>query len=191
MQPVGTQPIETNRLILRRFQLGDAEPMFRNWATDPEVTRFLRWEPYQVVQEAEATISSWISEYASPYFLHWGICLKTDQTLIGSIGMVSHTECDQRAEIGFCIGKAWWGNDFMTEALRAVLSYGFYSVGYNRLEACHSILNPASGRVMEKAGMRMEGLLRQYYFCSSLGFQDCNLYARLKSDDQQDEARSL
>lgn len=181
MKLIGTQPLETERFLLRRFVPEDAEAMFRNWANDPEVTRYLRWEAYRSVDEAKETICTWLREYESPSFLHWAMCLKPGLEPIGSIGIVDRQAYDERAEIGYCIGRRWWGRGLTAEALRAVLAFGFEAAGYNRLSACHSLQNPASGRVMEKAGMLLEGTLRQYYRCSS-GFQDCRLYAMLRQD---------
>lgn len=185
---IGTQTIGTDRLILRRFTPDDAPQMYRNWACDPEVTRYLRWRPHANVTETENLLREWVDSYRDPGRYHWVIVLRETGQPIGSIGILDVRQADEAAEIGYCIGKAWWGRGLMTEALTAVLSFGFDRCRFNRLEACHSVNNPASGRVMEKAGMVLEGTARQKYRCA-LGFQDCRIYAALKDDWDREGAR--
>jgi len=177
----GTQEIVTDRLILRRFTLEDAENMFNNWANDPEVTKYLRWPPHSDVDATRKLLAEWIACYDDPAYYSWAIALKENDVVIGSLGIMGVSEIDEAGEIGYCIGKKWWGKGFMTEALNAVISFGFEQAGFNRLEAGHSIHNPASGCVMQKAGMTLEGIARQKYK-ANLGFQDCKLYSILKDD---------
>lgn len=181
MKNIGTQEIVTERLILRRFTENDAENMFHNWANDPEVTKYLRWPPHSDVEVSRKLIRQWISEYVNLDKYEWAIALKENNAVIGSIGIFGVSEVDESAEIGYCIGRAWWAKGIMTEALKAVIVFGMEQVGFNRLEADHSIHNPASGRVMQKAGMTFEGIARQKYKCT-LGFQDCKLYSILKDE---------
>lgn len=177
----GTQEIETQRLILRKFEISDAYDMFYTWANDDEVTKYMRWEPHKSVEETREVLTHWISKYEKPKIYHWGIVLKENNQLIGSLGIEVKNEYDFCAEAGYCIGQKFWGKGYTAEALRAVFHYMFFEVGLNRIEACHSVENPASGRVMQKAGMTFEGMARQKYRCR-LGFQDSNMYAILKED---------
>ena len=181
MKNIGTQKIITDRLILRRFTVNDAEDMFHNWANDSEVTKYLRWPPHLNVDVSRKLLNEWSSSYSDLAYYAWAITLKENHMVIGSIGIMDVSENDERGEIGYCIGKNWWGNGVMTEVLKAVISFGFHQVGFNRLEADHSINNPASGRVMQKAGMVYEGIAMQKYK-ANLGFQDCKLYSILKDD---------
>ncbi len=156
MQQVGTAEIETRRLLLRRFTTADAEEMYGNWATDPEVTRWMRWQPHQSVQETRGLLEEWVREYARQDYYHWAIVRKKDGALIGSIGILSAAEPDAPAEYepGYCIGQAFWGRGYTTEALQAVVAYFFHKAGAKTLSCCHAVGNPASGRVMQKAGFR-------------------------------------
>lgn len=181
MKHVGTKTIQTERLLLRQFTIDDAEAMYENWAKDPEVTKFLRWQPHANLEVTRALLRDWVSSYEDPSYYSWMIVLKDGNVPIGSIGILDVSEIDESAEIGYCMGKAWWGKGLMTEALKAVLQFGFAEVGFNRLEAYHSVNNPASGRVMQKAGMTFEGIAKQKY-STNLGFHDCNLYAVLKQE---------
>jgi Acetyltransferases, including N-acetylases of ribosomal proteins len=181
MNGIGTRTIETQRLVLRRFIEDDAQSMYDNWAGDPEVTKYLRWAPHQSVEVTSGLLKSWLSSYDSPDRYHWAIVLKENNMLIGSISIMGVSELDDSGEIGYCMGKNWWGQGLMTEAAKAVIAFAFGQAGFHRLEAYHSVNNPASGRVMQKAGMVREGLSRQKYKCAS-GYQDCVLYAILQQD---------
>ncbi len=90
MRHCGTKRLETERLILRRFVTEDAEAMYRNWASDREVTKYLTWRPHGSVDASKAVLKDWVAQYASESFYHWAIVPKGngDQP-IGSIGAVS------------------------------------------------------------------------------------------------------
>jgi ribosomal-protein-alanine N-acetyltransferase len=101
--------------------------------------------------------------------------------LIGTISIHSIHENFQRGEVGYALAKRYWNQGYVTEALQAVVDFSFGIVGFNRLEAHHSIYNPASGAVLIKAGFQHEGVLRQYYR-SNDGYQDSSMYAILLKD---------
>lgn len=156
----GTKTIETDRLILRRAVQEDAQPMFRNWASDPEVTKYLTWPTYENVGTAYQILDLWISEYEKPDFYQWMIVPKALGEPIGSISVVRQNDRVEEAEIGYCIGNRWWHKGIMTEALSAVIDYLFTEVGMNRIAARHDPNNPHSGGVMRKCGMKYEGTTR-------------------------------
>ena len=178
----GTITLETDRLILRRFTLEDAEAMFNNWANDSEVTKYLTWWPHGNIDATREIISMWVAEYANDTTYNWGIELKEIGQLIGSIGAVGFSDRDSRCEIGYCMSKAHWNKGIMTEALKEVMSFLFSEVGINRIQAKHDVLNPGSGKVMEKAGMKYEGTFRQYFVRKDGTFGDMKMYAALKGD---------
>ena len=103
--------------------------------------------------------------------------------LIGAVGLLIHRE-DQRAELGYWIGKPYWNQGYCTEAARAAIGFGFEHLGLNRIYAHHFVRNPASGRVLQKLGMSHEGRLRQHVRKWD-GFEDLELYAVLKDQWQQ------
>ena len=181
MTKTGTQKIETPRLILRRFRMEDAEDMFRNWAFDPEVTKYLTWPPHANISVTRKVLESWISSYEDGGCFNWAIEWKETGRAIGSITVVHLTEEIGAAEIGYCLGRAYWGRGIMPEALTAVENYLFDEAGLNRITAGHDVNNPKSGRVMEKAGMKREGILRQAGK-NSQGLCDMAVYAILKND---------
>ena len=181
MNKTGTRTLETHRLLLRRFRMEDAPDMFRNWASDPEVTRFLTWPAHRSVDVSRAVLGSWIPRYVEGGFFSWAIVWKETGSVIGSIAIVRLDEDRETADLGYCLGRAFWGRGIMPEALRAVMDYLFDTVGVNRVAACHDVNNPRSGRVMEKAGMKVEGVLRGAGR-NNLGVCDEVWHAMLKSD---------
>ena len=183
MNKAGTQRIETHRLILRRFTVEDAEDMYVNWASDPEVTRFLTWPPHAGVEVTRFVLNDWVSRYEDGSYFQWAIQLKDTGAVIGSIAVVKLIEDLEAAEIGYCMGRAYWGQGIMPEALRAVIDFLFDTVGLNRIAACHDVKNPKSGRVMEKAGMTREGVQRGAGR-NNLGICDHIWYAILREDRQ-------
>jgi len=186
MKHAGTQTIETERLTLRRFELADAETMFRNWANDDEVTRFMRWQTHKDVDVSRGVMQQWVESYKDDSSYHWGICLK-DGEMIGSIGAFV-TEIDYRANIGYCIGRKWWNKGYTSEALKALIDYMFTNTDIERLEAYHAAENAASGKVMINAGMAHEGFAR-HKFKSREGFHDSDLYGIIREmwEEKADE----
>lgn len=177
----GTQAIETPRLILRRAEMTDGEAMFRNWASDPDVTKFLTWPTYKSLEDTRPTLERWVNGYAKDDYYHWMIVLKELGEPIGSISVVNQRDDIAEAEIGYCIGKAWWHQGIVSEALTAVMDYLFDEVGMNRIEAKHDVNNPHSGGVMKKCGMRYEGISRQSDR-NNQGICDLVTYGILRSD---------
>lgn len=158
MNHFGTVRLETERLILRQFLPEDAEPMFRNWAGDPAVTKYLTWPAHQSLSVTQMVVKSWIENYADPKYYQWAVELKAIAEPIGSISGVKIEEAIGSVEIGYCIGRAWWGQGLVAEAVQALFDFYFEQVGVDRIEACHHPDNPNSGRVMQKCGMLYQGL---------------------------------
>ena len=177
----GTQTIETSRLILRRAVREDAEPMFRNWASDPEVTKFLTWPTHDSVTVSEMVIGSWLQEYEKENDYQWMIVLKELDEPIGSISVVRKNDRVEEAEIGYCIGSQWWHRGIVPEALTAVIKYLFEEVGMNRVAARHDPNNLNSGRVMRKCGMKYEGTTHASDR-NNQGICDADHYAILRRD---------
>ena len=165
----GTNIIETERLILRPFRSEDAPVMFRNWAGDREVPKYLTWNVHRSVADTENVVNMWVAQYNDIKTYNWVIVLKEIGEPIGSIGVCRLYENIDGAEIGYCIGKPWWGKGIMTEAYHEVLRYLFEEVGFHRIESSHAVPNPASGRVMEKCGLLYEGTFRKEFRLLSTG----------------------
>ena len=181
LQHKGTVILETERLILRRFTVNDAEAMFNNWASDTEVAKYMRWNAHQDIGETKNVLQNRIERYSSLSTYHWAIVLKGTDMPIGNIVLICTNENDMCAEVAYCLGRQYWGQGIITEATIAVLKFGLIEVDFNRIEAYHAVNNPASGKVMKSAGMKYEGRMRKKYR-SHMGFEDSDLYAILRED---------
>lgn len=184
MKKTGTKRLETDRLILRRFTVGDAEDMYRNWASDPEVTRYLTWPCHPSPQATVSLLENWVERYEDGGCFQWAIELKEAGMVVGSIAAVKLDESVNSAEIGYCLGRAYWGRGIMPEALRSVMDYLFDEAEVGRIAAYHDVNNPKSGRVMQKAGMQYEGTHRQAGK-NNQGICDVVCYAALRSDPRR------
>ena len=153
MEHCGTKKIETERLILRHFMSDDAQLMFRNWASDCEVTRFLTWRAHMNTEVSRYVMDEWVNSYTDEKFYQWAIVPKDVGEPIGSIACVSMNEDVGCVQIGYCIGRKWWHMGYTSEALKAVIDFFFDEVGADRIEARHDPRNPHSGGVMKKCGM--------------------------------------
>ncbi|MDR1541238.1 MAG: GNAT family N-acetyltransferase [Clostridiales bacterium] len=178
----GTIKIETERLILRRFTIDDAEAMFRNWANDSEVTKFLTWQPHETIDVTREVVADWVSLYENPGHYSWAIELKSIGEPIGSIAAVRKDDDIQMVHIGYCIGRKWWRKGYASEALSELARFFFEEVGVNRIESRHDPRNPNSGKVMMKAGLQYEGTHRQSDSNNQGGFCDVSYYAILAED---------
>lgn len=163
----GSKVLKTERLTLRPFRQDDAEAVFRGWANDEAVTKFLTWTPHRTAEETRAVLALWEEEAKRPDVYHWAI--EAVGELIGDINAVATDERTESACIGYCLAHKHWGKGIMTEAFFAVLSYLFGEVGFNRVYSSHSAENPGSGRVMEKCGLLYEGTFRQSFRLLSTG----------------------
>ncbi|MGN0975938.1 MAG: GNAT family N-acetyltransferase [Gemmiger sp.] len=163
MRHCGTQEIQTERLLLRRLEVSDTEMMFGNWASDPEVTKYLRWEAHHSWAQSAEFINDTVKHYAEDDFYLWGITQKSTGILVGCIHISRTREQDgawtfdagplgEAWEPGLCLGRKWWGQGYATEALIAVRDYWFKNTGAHWLRCCHAPENAASEAVIKKAG---------------------------------------
>ena len=181
MKHCGTKRIETPRLILRKLDTDDASAMFQNWASDPEVTKFLTWPTHASMEISWALIALWMKDYDKKDYYQWGIELKELGEVIGTISVVSKRDEIRMAHVGYCIGRAWWHQGIMTEALGAVIDFHYDEVGYERIESRHDVNNPHSGDVMKKCGLSLEGTMRKADK-NNQGICDVKQYAILRED---------
>ena len=182
MRHLGTRQLETERLILRRFEIGDAEAMYKNWASDPDVTKYLTWPAHADMDVSKAVLEEWIACYSKTDYYQWAIVLKEHGSdPIGSIAAVHRNDDIDMIHIGYCLGKAWWHRGIMSEALKAAMDFFFDKVGANRIESRHDPRNPHSGMVMKKCGMKYEGTMRSADR-NNQGLCDASWYALLRSE---------
>lgn len=177
----GTVTLETERLILRRFILEDAEAMFCNWASDPEVTKFLMWQTHADIEVSKTITNEWVENYKNNRYYQWAIVPKYLGKPIGSIAAVKVDDAVKMVHIGYAIGARWWHQGYTSEALTRLVSFFFKEVGVNRIESRHDPRNPNSGKVMLKAGLKYEGILKRSDY-NNQGICDAAYYAILAEE---------
>ena len=171
--------IETERLLLRRPRPEDARAIFEGWAQDEEVTRFLTWHPHEQIEQTQEFVQSclraWEGESRFPYM----ITLKGNG---GVIGMIDPRIEGPKMGIGYGAARAHWGQGYVPEATRAVIDWAFQQPSIYRVYATTDVENVASRRVLEKVGMRCEGILRKYIIHPNLSNvpRDSYMYAITK-----------
>lgn len=169
--------LKTPRLTLRPLTLDDAEKMFQNWTHSVNATKYLTWPPHGNLEVTKDRLRQRITEANE----EWGIVDTQTQELMGVIDVVGEITETQTKIIGYVLGEKFWNKGYMTEALDAVIAYSFDATAVNRIEATHDIANPGSGKVMEKAGMTFEGILRQAAR-NNQGIVDIAIYSILRAD---------
>ncbi len=175
----GTQSIQTERILLRKYNIDDAVDIFKNYATDKRVTKFLSWQPYDNIEDLKIFISEQVLNYTDNMY-NWVI--EYEGQVVGSISAMLLDEKNESCEIGYCLGFEFWNKGIMTEAMSATIQYLFLEIGFHRIVAKHNVENPASGKVMMNCNMVNEGRLREYYLCHDGTYSDSLIYSILKNE---------
>lgn len=161
MKHIGTKEIKTDRLILRRLRVEDAESAYNGWCANKNVAMYVTWNVHESIEETKELYEAWVQEYENLETYRWGVEIKDTHELIGVIDVPSKKFLKHGTfEIGYVYKKSSWGNGYGTEALKAVIKYLFEEVGAETIYADYMVNNPASGKVMKKSGMTFEGILR-------------------------------
>lgn len=172
--------IETDRLVLRPLEMSDAESIYE-YGRKPEVTEFVIFDTHQSIEDTYVflrQVDKWRQEASNAV---WGITLRSNGKLIGTCGLHHYEENNKTLEIGYALDVPYWSQGYTTEAAQGLIRHTFAVTDINRIHAHHYLGNTASGRVMEKAGMQYEGILRKRVFVKG-EFRDIKLYGILRSD---------
>ena len=172
--------IRTDRLLLRRMLVGDCYDMYE-YASNPEVTRYLTWSPHPDLQYTKEYLVYIGDHYKLGDFFDWAIILKEENKMIGTCGFTRFRFSHNAAEIGYVINPAYRGRGIADEAVRAVMRFGFRQLGLHRIEAKYIEGNEASRRVMEKVGMTFEGMRRDEMLIKGV-YRNIGVCAILRDD---------
>lgn len=171
--------ISTERLVLRKPRMEDAPAVFDGWVQDSDVTYFLTWLPHENTGQTQSmlrnAIAAWDGDSRFPYM----ITLKEDANVIG---MIDARIEDSKISIGYVMNRAYQSKGYMTEAARAIIDWAFGQPNIYRVYATTDVENFASQRVLEKAGMQREGILRKYIVHPNISSEprDSYMYAIVK-----------
>ncbi len=174
--------IETPRLLLRKpLAPADAPRIYASYAHDPEVTRYLTWRPHRDLDESHRILRTRLAWWDEGREFSWVITARDDGAVLGMIS-ASDDDCPSRYTIGYVLARSFWGHGYMTEAARALVDVLFSTPEVIRVWAVADWENVASMRVLEKAGMQREGLLRKWSVHPAISAEprDCWCFARVR-----------
>jgi [ribosomal protein S5]-alanine N-acetyltransferase len=174
--------IETRRLVLRPLAISDA-PAIYAYQSDAEVYRYMSPEPPASADAVAEPIGGWLALPVEDRRPCWVIVLREVDCVVGTISFNQLDRKNSNGQLGYEVAREQWGKGIGTEAVRAVLNYGFGTMGLNRIAGYCWEGNVASRRVMEKAGMTYEGTLRQLRYAKG-AYRDMRFYSVLASEWQ-------
>ncbi len=161
---IGTHTIETERLILRRFEYSDNETMLKNWIADEKIQSLYSEPVYTTKEEVKELLDEYICSYKKDDYYRWAIIEKDTDECIGQIAYFLVDSKNRFAEIEYCIGADFQCKGYATEATKAVIAYGFDKINLHKVQICTKTINAPSKRVIEKCGFTYEGTLRDYFY---------------------------
>lgn len=159
--------IETERLILRPFEMSDSDDIFKNWASDDEVTKYLTWNTHENVEVTKNIVSIWISQYEKPERINCAIILKETNELIGGIDVVGYI--DDIPVIGYVLSRKYWNNGYMSEACQSIVDF-LFSLGYRKIRIDAVKENVGSNKVIVKCGGVFAEEYSEFFECKNTSF---------------------
>lgn len=147
--------LKTSRLTLRRFSPDDGQQIFDNYASDPMVARYVTWNAHTSPEQSSHLAKVFHDGGMGAY--QWAIILNETGQLIGNISLVETDAEEKNGKFGYVLGQKWWNMGLATEALTEILRFLFEECGFESITGEHDVLNPASGKVMEKCGLQYVG----------------------------------
>lgn len=178
---IGTKIIETERLILRRFNVNDVCDMLKYWISDHKIQSMYGEPTYNTKEEVLELLNKYIQSYSNENYYRWAIILKDTNECIGQIAFFLVDTNNHFSEIEYCIGSDFQSCGLATEATKAVINYGFEKINFHKIQICHKSINLPSRRVIEKCGFVYEGTLRDYFYMDGQ-YVDRLYYSILKDE---------
>jgi RimJ/RimL family protein N-acetyltransferase len=172
--------INTDRLSLRAITAEDVDDFYAIYS-NPEVMRYWSTPPLPDRDAASKLINQIHADFGRHELLKWGIALRSDDTLIGSVTLFHLDFTHRHAEIGYALGRPYWRKGYMQETLRAVINYAFEDLNFHRIEADVDPRNTASVKTVERLGFQREGYLRERWHVNG-EIQDAFFYGLIRPD---------
>ena len=167
--------LRTKRLILRKITMQDVDAIY-GYARLKETTKYMIWAPHKSRFETKKYVSGTLKRYKMGQPASWGIVCRGCDKLIGMAGFTEYSAAHKTGGIGYVLHPDCWGMGYMTEAVKEIINFGFNRLGLNRIEATCDTGNKASARVMEKSGMKFEGIMRKKVIRHGGHVTDAKLY---------------
>lgn len=181
MNNIGTKIIETQRLILRKFEFTDANDMLALWVSKPEIQHLYSEPVYTTITQVNELLEKYISSYKNDNYYRWAIVDKADGRCIGQIAYYLVDTKNHFAEIEYCVATEYQNRGYMTEAVKAVVKFGFEEMELHRIQISAKEINTPSKRVIEKCGFIYEGTFRDFFYYDN-SYIDRIYFSLLKSD---------
>ena len=172
--------LPTERLLLRKIKVSDASDMFE-YSKDPEVTRYLLWDPHDTVEHTRYYIAYLQDRYRDGKYYDWAIVHRESGKMIGTCGFSSISPEHRSGEVGYVLNPAFRGQGYTVEALAAVIDFAFRKMMLNRVEARCVDENASSERVMQKVGMTFEGVARSAMLVKGK-YRDLKVYSIIRDE---------
>lgn len=172
--------LETSRLLLKKVKYIDERNLYK-LLSNPEVAKFDYFYPIDSLKEARRFICRYNEELKAEEEITWGIFLKETNKLIGTCSIGNFEDNSRRAEIGYAIMMEYWRNGYGTEAVNAIINFGFEKMNLNRIEALVTPGNDASMNILKKLNFTQEGILRERDLIKGQ-FQDGIMMSLLKRE---------
>jgi ribosomal-protein-alanine N-acetyltransferase len=172
--------LSTDRLLIRRLTALDAQAYFDIFS-DPDVMRYWSSPPLTVLEQANERVAEILDHYRKGDLFQFGVERKLDQRIIGTCTLHHIHQQNRRAEVGYALGRQFWGSGYMHEALGALIGHAFADLQLHRLEADIDPRNTSSARSLERLGFRREGHLRERWIVGD-EISDSALYGLLAAD---------
>ena len=173
--------LETERLSLRQLHFSDAKALFAI-LSDEEVTRFYDDDPFTEILQAREQLEAWENGFRAKRIIRWGITLRENNHLIGTCGYYGFHRLHAYASIGYELAQSYWRQGIMTEALNAIIGFGFRDIDLNRIQAVVMPKNKGSEKMLEKMGFQKEGILREYENWGKKGHVDVSMFSVLRQE---------
>ena len=173
--------LETKRLVLRELCSDDMELLFAVLGNE-EVTQFYDDEVFRDVSQASEQIEAWAAGFSARRCIRWGIAQRENGEIIGTCGYYGFHSWHKRAGIGYELARSFWRQGIMTEALDAIIEFGFERIGLNRIEAVVMPENKGSVKLLEGLGFHQEGILREYEKWGNKGCIDLMIFSLLRRE---------
>lgn len=174
-----TIELETKNLELRKIKIDDYKDIYSCWTSDYEVSKYVTWSPHKSAEDTKKLVNYWVNDYNNDNSFRWLVTTKDKNEIIGMIDAISINMQYMTVEVGYCYGSKYWGKGYATEALKKVIDY-LHEVGFVVVYAQHFVSNIASGKVMKKAGMEYEALLKSRVINKNNIREDVCVYSSIK-----------
>jgi len=174
--------LTTERLQLRQIRPSDVPAIYAIFS-DPDVTRFYGMEPYSSWTQADALVARWLKRFSDRHLIRWVITMRNEDDVISTCGFNEWKRGFHCGGVGYDLAKVHWRQGLMSEALTAVVNFGFSQMNLHRIEANVVAENVASIKLLQKLGFKNEGLLREAGYWNQT-FHDMILFALLQNDFQ-------